>query len=246
MARRYSSAQFDIDFDQRPSLDEQACEIKRHTAPKSGHWDGHCLSEEPLYFRAHFVAGKTTPHLRDKCPGCIAGNLGEVRVYIFYHITHNSTVVALDLPTGCISTLQAATKRHGKIKGLPIRISRRGKGERGPVDIQVGLFIDIGWGGIQTPSLSEWCANLWGEALEKLIFAMDNVDPIASQRDQVKIHGTTPGGSAKKEQTRRSPRGCLEASMRNQEDSDVIAARAELLAALTSVSKVNGHSADAS
>jgi len=237
---------WNIDYAVSPTIDETAGEIKRRVAPSSGVLEGWIVCTTPVFFRAHFIGDKTIPHLRENCPGCKAKNLGECRAYIFVFERQQQLISAVDLPLGALPALKQALAYHHTLKGLPISLARRGKGIRARVMVSIGQTINPEMSMLPVPSLTEWCENLWAEHLRQMVFATDGASPPTSERDNAVLRDQERSAAPKRRRQDRPVNRIDEHG--NPEPIAIGGALEELIRrqADQTVSKVNGHPADAS
>jgi len=246
MERKNSSVQFNIDYSRDDDAIDDTSELRRRVVPATGVFDGHCLSTQPLYFRAHRVSGKTIPHLRANCPGCASGNKGEPRCYIWFRDLVTARLCPLDLPLGCYHPLKVATERFGSLKGLRMKFSRRPATQQGRVEMAIATIIDPEWSMVHTPSLQAWCERQWRKHLAICMFSEHGTAGITTDAEEERSAAPAATGRP----TRKRKDGTAAGDMSRMRTTDGqpldIAQVLASAAAAAGVSKVNGHPSDAS
>lgn len=223
--------EFQIDFCAEMREDEMQATLERRVVPPSGDYKGVCLSVEPVSLRLHHYGDHSVPHLIKNCVPCLANNQTEFALFLWFHVLHLKTVVALQVPAGPAPAIKRALEIHGTLQGLPMTFWRRPEGRKGRVRVSIADRIDPRWSMMPTPSLPDFLARMYGKHLRVLAAKITNAASAMSEAEQSRVERDAPGDAPI---TARGPR----ARTRPRRNLDSPIAIGDL------ISTPNGHAAE--
>lgn len=120
------------------------------------------LSEEPYFYRGHFVNGRMIPCAGDLCLNCSNGVGAQIRWVFAGFDPYTGQMGIIELGRSVGFELRARSEKAGKFRGLVLKLWRHGKSEKSRVEMDV-LDMDVSKTivGMRAPDIAKALKLTW-------------------------------------------------------------------------------------
>lgn len=124
-----------------------------------------CLSQAPLWYSGHFVAGRMAPCTGAECAMCAEGVGGQVRYVFGAAEVHTKRVGLLEISRSNGLLVQSWMARHGGFEGMVLELTKHSHSKSSRTEI---VYIDdpapAWFRGLEVPNVRRALLMTWKKA----------------------------------------------------------------------------------
>ncbi len=95
------------------------------------------LSDRIIGAELHWLGGRSSPHLKHNCPGCLAKTARVWKGYLAVIDPRTQQLSCLEITPPCVDALNSYAAAWGSIRGAAIRLSRSTTKANGRIKIEI-------------------------------------------------------------------------------------------------------------